>query len=157
MLPDNSVLQQQRTIADLQRRLALLESMIAITGSDMTIRVPGSLSIRTDNNLSLWASANRTDKVGNAYQLDVQGACTARVSGNLGLTVFGGGTFSYGVNYSVTVGANQSFTVGGSRTVNVGGTSAETVGANHALTVGAQLSLSAGGRIVANKAVTVGS
>jgi hypothetical protein len=45
-LPMNNSLTLQRTVDDLQRRLALLESMIKVTGKDMIISTPGNLMIQ---------------------------------------------------------------------------------------------------------------
>ena len=52
ILPMDDSLMLQRKLDDLQRRLALLESMIQVTAKDMVIRTPGNLAILVDKPLT---------------------------------------------------------------------------------------------------------
>jgi hypothetical protein len=74
MLPDNSTLQLQRTVADLQRRLDLLESVIKVTGKDTAISAFGDLTITSLNKLTINCGGNRSDSVAGNYALTVNGS-----------------------------------------------------------------------------------
>jgi hypothetical protein len=136
----NNSITLQRTVDDLQRRLALLESMIKVTGRDMSIRAPGNLTIQAGANLELRCGGNRGDRVGNSYTLDVSSSYTVSTWSNLSFSAVGNGAFQYG-----------------SQDVLVGGNSNATIGGNNTISAGRIQSLTAGDMILANRPLTIRS
>ena len=129
----------QRSLEDLERRLAALEAVISVSGGDVAITVP--------NNLSLT--------VGRDYTLSVARNFTATVTGE--------SRHTYGYSYIVTINGISGWLCAGRHQTRVAGECDTQIGGGHTLNVtgshrisgGRELVFYSGGKIYANQALTI--
>jgi hypothetical protein len=137
----------QRSLEDLERRLAALEAVVSVSGGDVAITVP--------NNLALAVGANATLTVGRDYTLSV-----AR---NFTSTVTGESRHTYGYSYIVTINGisgwlcagRHQMRVAGECDTQVGGGYTQSVTGPHRITGGRELVFYSSGKIYANQALTI--